>query len=229
MCGEKLGGKQMQLSELTELAQKFGGLNFAVVNGRIEIDGKPVDATIAQLIIEGKIQGDAVRAVLGVNTANPKKAADAVDDTDTGSFTNPWSTHEKFNAGNNVLCPRSNPSTKRFIRSPANRQESYRANHQQQSVFTQPGSGAYRMSRDHLLLVRLDRKHRGRMVDPISGCDTPGRRATPPDLHDLHRPSFGGRRWWFICPVTAKRVGKLYVPNGATHFAGRKAHDLTYT
>ena len=39
----------------------------------------------------------------------------------------------------------------------------------------------------------------------------------------------GGRRWWFICPVTGKRVGKLYLPDGATHFAGRQAHDLTYT
>jgi hypothetical protein len=38
----------------------------------------------------------------------------------------------------------------------------------------------------------------------------------------------GGRRWWFICPVTSKRVGKLYLPAGATHFAGRQAHDLTY-
>jgi hypothetical protein len=36
----------------------------------------------------------------------------------------------------------------------------------------------------------------------------------------------GGRRWWFICPVTGERVGKLYLPDGATHFAGRKAHDL---
>jgi hypothetical protein len=25
------------------------------------------------------------------------------------------------------------------------------------------------------------------------------------------------------------RVGKLYFPAGATHFAGRQAHDLTYT
>src|SRR5262245_60454852 len=25
----------------------------------------------------------------------------------------------------------------------------------------------------------------------------------------------GGRRWWFICPVTGERVGKLCLPNGA--------------
>ena len=40
---------------------------------------------------------------------------------------------------------------------------------------------------------------------------------------------FGGHRWWFKCPVTGKRVGKLYLPDGGTHFAGRKAYDLTYT
>jgi hypothetical protein len=39
----------------------------------------------------------------------------------------------------------------------------------------------------------------------------------------------GGRRWWFVCPVTGTRVGKLYLAPGASHFAGRQAHDLTYT
>ncbi len=42
-------------------------------------------------------------------------------------------------------------------------------------------------------------------------------------------PHFGGRRWWFKCPVKHIRVGKLYLPPGAIHFASRKAHDLTYT
>jgi hypothetical protein len=31
------------------------------------------------------------------------------------------------------------------------------------------------------------------------------------------------------CPASGERVGKLYLPHGATHFAGREAHDLTYT
>jgi hypothetical protein len=39
---------------------------------------------------------------------------------------------------------------------------------------------------------------------------------------------FGGRRWWFKCPVKGIRVGKLYLPPGAIHFASRQAHDLTY-
>jgi hypothetical protein len=42
-------------------------------------------------------------------------------------------------------------------------------------------------------------------------------------------PHFGGRRWWFKCPAKGIRVGKLYLPPGATHFASRQAHDLTYT
>ncbi len=39
---------------------------------------------------------------------------------------------------------------------------------------------------------------------------------------------FGGHRWWFKCPAKGIRVGKLYLPPVATHFASRQAHDLTY-
>jgi hypothetical protein len=41
-------------------------------------------------------------------------------------------------------------------------------------------------------------------------------------------PHYGGRRWWFICPIKKIRVAKLFLPPGATRFASRKAHDLTY-
>jgi hypothetical protein len=41
-------------------------------------------------------------------------------------------------------------------------------------------------------------------------------------------PRYGGRRWWFICPIKKIRVAKLYLPPGATQFGSRKAHDLTY-
>jgi hypothetical protein len=41
-------------------------------------------------------------------------------------------------------------------------------------------------------------------------------------------PRFGGHRWWFKCPAKGIRVGKLYLPPAATHFASRRAHDLTY-
>jgi hypothetical protein len=46
---------------------------------------------------------------------------------------------------------------------------------------------------------------------------------------------FGGRRFWFICPLTVRgiscnrRAGKLYLPSGAKRFGCRKCHDLTYS
>jgi hypothetical protein len=42
------------------------------------------------------------------------------------------------------------------------------------------------------------------------------------------RPRFGGTRWWFLCPVTRERVGRLHLPPGASQFASRRAHGLTY-
>lgn len=45
---------------------------------------------------------------------------------------------------------------------------------------------------------------------------------------------FGGKRWWFTCPLIVggleceRRVGKLFLPPGAKYFGCRKCHDLTY-
>jgi hypothetical protein len=45
---------------------------------------------------------------------------------------------------------------------------------------------------------------------------------------------FGGRRWWFTCPLIVngvacnRRVGKLYLPPGARYFGCRTCHRLTY-
>jgi hypothetical protein len=39
---------------------------------------------------------------------------------------------------------------------------------------------------------------------------------------------FGGRRWWWICPQSGKRVAKLYKPDGAETFASRQAYRLAY-
>jgi hypothetical protein len=45
---------------------------------------------------------------------------------------------------------------------------------------------------------------------------------------------FGGRRWWFTCPLVVRgiacnrRAGKLYLPPGARYFGCRKCHSLTY-
>ena len=45
---------------------------------------------------------------------------------------------------------------------------------------------------------------------------------------------WGGRRWWFACPLVTggaacgRRCGKLYLPPGARYFGCRRCHDLTY-
>lgn len=42
------------------------------------------------------------------------------------------------------------------------------------------------------------------------------------------RPHFGGRVWWILCPECGRRVGLLYLPQGATAWACRRCHQLTY-
>jgi hypothetical protein len=47
-------------------------------------------------------------------------------------------------------------------------------------------------------------------------------------------PRFGGRRWWFVCPLVVngracnRRVGKLYLPPRGRYFGCRHCHRLTY-
>jgi hypothetical protein len=38
--------------------------------------------------------------------------------------------------------------------------------------------------------------------------------------------TFGGRRWWWVCPRRGDLVAKLYKPAGGGIFASRKAHRL---
>ncbi len=38
----------------------------------------------------------------------------------------------------------------------------------------------------------------------------------------------GGRRWLMICPVSGRRVLKVYLPNGGQQFASRAAYRLGY-
>ncbi|GGE24800.1 hypothetical protein GCM10011390_50270 [Aureimonas endophytica] len=47
------------------------------------------------------------------------------------------------------------------------------------------------------------------------------------DLDTTSQP-FGGRRWWFRCPQTGRRVRKLHMPAGSLRFASRQAHRLAY-
>jgi hypothetical protein len=48
------------------------------------------------------------------------------------------------------------------------------------------------------------------------------------------RPQYGGRRWWFTCPLVVngrfcgRRVGKLYLPPRAKYLGCRHCYDLTY-
>ena len=48
-------------------------------------------------------------------------------------------------------------------------------------------------------------------------------------------PTYGGRRWWFLCPLSradggpSRRVTKLHLPPGARYFGSREAYRLTYT
>jgi hypothetical protein len=39
---------------------------------------------------------------------------------------------------------------------------------------------------------------------------------------------YGGVRWWWVCPLSAQRVAKLYLPPGATVFAARQTNRLAY-
>ncbi len=48
------------------------------------------------------------------------------------------------------------------------------------------------------------------------------------------RPHLGGKRHWFQCPIVrdgkicGRRVGRLYLPPGASVFGCRDCHNLTY-
>lgn len=48
-------------------------------------------------------------------------------------------------------------------------------------------------------------------------------------VHLTHTvPNYGGKRWWMICPISGRRVGKLYLPPGGDVFASRQAWRLGY-
>lgn len=45
----------------------------------------------------------------------------------------------------------------------------------------------------------------------------------------VSRPwAYGGRRWWFKCPLCGQQVNKLYLPPGEAAFGCRACHELTY-
>lgn len=42
------------------------------------------------------------------------------------------------------------------------------------------------------------------------------------------RPRCGGLRWWFACPASGRRCGKLHLPPGAGAFAARQVWGLAF-
>ena len=42
------------------------------------------------------------------------------------------------------------------------------------------------------------------------------------------RPTYGGRRWWMICPFSRRRVAKLHLPPGGDRFASRVSWQLSH-
>jgi hypothetical protein len=55
-----------------------------------------------------------------------------------------------------------------------------------------------------------------------------------PIILQTTQPNYGGRRYWFNCPLTVngwpcrRRVGKLYLPPGGKYFGCRHCYNLTY-
>ena len=45
---------------------------------------------------------------------------------------------------------------------------------------------------------------------------------------DVTHPRYGGSRYWLLCPVSGERTRCLYLPVGATKFASRAVHGLSY-
>lgn len=41
-------------------------------------------------------------------------------------------------------------------------------------------------------------------------------------------PTFGGMKWWLVCPRTGKRCRVVHWPPGASRFASREAYGLGY-
>ena len=42
------------------------------------------------------------------------------------------------------------------------------------------------------------------------------------------QPNYGGRRFWFLCPLCDHRVAKVYLPERCDQFGCRHCHNLTY-
>jgi hypothetical protein len=79
--------------------------------------------------------------------------------------------------------------------------------------------------------ISVDMRSRKRPAIRLKHPPNIPRRRAGPEYRVLliaTQPHYGGERWWFQCPRTKERVGKLYLPSGKDKFLGRRAHDLGY-
>ena len=76
--------------------------------------------------------------------------------------------------------------------------------------FAGAGAGGPYIELRHTIRAQDEREIRYR-VDLVATC-----------------PSYGGLRWWWVCPRTGRRAFKLYLPLGGLQFWSRRAYGLDY-
>ena len=91
------------------------------------------------------------------------------------------------------------------------------------------GSISYQVRRGATgeLYIQLSYTITNRLTNEKTPLDYPIQLTTTPC-------NFGGKRYWFICPLVVdgvpcgRRVAKLYLPPNSKYFGGRHCYNLTY-
>jgi hypothetical protein len=110
-------------------------------------------------------------------------------------------------------CRLSTKSLRALLRSPAggNMQLLYRADgaYLSLAIEVRPNAGHLRLQHPPRAESRI-----GRMDYTVGLVST--------------EVGFGGRRWWFLCPVSGRRSAVLYLPRGAYQFGSAKGYRLAH-
>ena len=69
---------------------------------------------------------------------------------------------------------------------------------------------------------------RRRLIFLHSSFTTPAKKAMYPVQLTMTRPTYGGVRWWFVCPSSGRRAFRLFLPRGGRYFLSRPAYGLGY-
>jgi hypothetical protein len=88
----------------------------------------------------------------------------------------------------------------------------------------------YRQDGEHLLTVRIEaRPGHGclRLRHPSRGLEHTEDMDYAVGLTST-AVGFGGRRWWFACPLSGRRCAVLYLPRGGRRFGSAKGYGLAY-